>query len=270
MKPLVLSLRQRPDQRLDLSALVPNRLAGRSVAEIERIDLATSRHRVDVGEVFRVRAGSPEQIRFEGACERLDLIGHGMTGGEIIVEGDVGAKAGRLMGGGRLVIQGDAGPWAASGMQAGHLEIAGSVGDRLGGPLAGEVAGMRGGLVLVGGNAGERAGDCLRRGTIIIQGGAGPYAGSRMLAGTLIVRRATGALPGYLMRRGTIVCGAPETVLAPTFVDCGIHHLIAMRLLAAFIRSYNKQIASILDRPLRRFAGDMAALGKGEIFCLPS
>ncbi len=267
MRPLVLSLRQQPDQRLNLSALVPNRLAGQSVAEIERLDLSTSRHRVDVGEVFRVRAGNPEQIRLEGACDRLDLIGHAMTTGEIVVEGDVGAKAGRLMNGGRLVIHGDAGPWAASGMQAGHLEISGKVGVRLGGPLAGEVAGMRGGVVLVGGDAGERAADRMRRGTIIIQGNAGAYAGSRMLAGTLIVRRATGALPGYLMRRGTIVCGAPESVLSPTFVDCGIHHLIGMRLLAAFIRSYNKQTASILDRPLRRFAGDMAALGKGEIFC---
>jgi formylmethanofuran dehydrogenase subunit C len=267
VKPLVLSLRQRPDQRLDLSAFVPHRLAGKSVAEIERMDLATSRHRVDVGEVFRVRAGSPEQIRLEGACDRLDLIGHGMISGEMIVEGDVGAKAGRLMTGGRLTIRGDAGPWAASGMQGGHLEIIGSVGDRLGGPLAGEVAGMRGGVVVVGGNAGERGGDRLRRGTIIIQGSAGPYAGSRMLAGTLIVRRAVGALPGYLMRRGTIVCGAPDTVLSSTFVDCGIHHLIAMRLLATFVRSYNKQVAAVLDRPLRRFAGDMAALGKGEIFC---
>ena len=59
-----------------------------------------------------------------------------------------------LMNGGRLVIQGNAGPWAASGMRAGHLEITGSVGDRLGGPLAGEVAGMRGGVVLVGGGCG--------------------------------------------------------------------------------------------------------------------
>ena len=168
MKPLVLSLRQRPDQRLDLSALVPDRLVGKSVADIERIDLSTSRRRVDVGEVFRVRAGGPEQMRLEGACDRLDLIGHGMSSGEMIVEGDVGAKAGRLMNGGRLVIEGHAGPWAASGMQAGHLEITGSAGDRLGGPLAGEVAGMRGGLVLVGGNAGERAGDRMRRGTIVI------------------------------------------------------------------------------------------------------
>ena len=34
MKPLVLKLRMKPDQRLDLSPLVPQRLPGRTVAEI--------------------------------------------------------------------------------------------------------------------------------------------------------------------------------------------------------------------------------------------
>ncbi len=34
MKPLVFSLRQQPDQRLDLSPLVPHLLAGKTVAEI--------------------------------------------------------------------------------------------------------------------------------------------------------------------------------------------------------------------------------------------
>ena len=87
------------------------------------------------------------------------------------------------------------------------------------------------------GNAGERAGDRMRRGTIIVEGGAGAYAGSRMIAGTLIVRRKAGALPGYLMRRGTIVLGDGAEQLSPTFVDCGVHELVALRLMAAFVDS---------------------------------
>ena len=78
-----------------------------------------------------------------------------MRGGEIIVDGDVGIKTGRLMSGGRLVIHGNAGPWAASGMTAGYLEITGTAGDRLGGPLPGEIAGMRGGVVVVRGAVGD-------------------------------------------------------------------------------------------------------------------
>jgi formylmethanofuran dehydrogenase subunit C len=269
VRPLVLSLRHRPDQRLDLSPLVPHLLAGKTVADIERTTVNTTRHHLAVGDVFRVRAGDPRQVRIEDACDRLDLVGHGMTGGEIIIDGDVGIKAGRSMSGGRLIIHGNAGPWAASRMTAGYLEITGAAGDRLGGPLPGEIAGMRGGVVMVRGDVGERAGDRMRRGSIIVEGNAGSHVGSRMLAGTLIVRRTAGPMPGYLMRRGTIVLGTTGMPLSPTFVDCGTHDLIAMRLLAGFVRGYSKRAASVVGRSLRRLAGDMAVLGKGEIFCPP-
>ena len=68
------------------------------------------------------------------------------------------------------------------------LEIRGTTGAFLAAPLAGEMAGMRGGLVIVRGHAGERAGDRMRRGTIVIEGEAGAYAGSRMIAGSLLDR----------------------------------------------------------------------------------
>ena len=267
MRPLVLTLRGRPEQRLDLSPLVPHRLTAKSAADIAKIELQTTRMRLTVGEAFRVRMGDPGHIRIEGACERLDQIGQGMTGGEIEVEGDVGNQAGRLMAGGRLTIRGCAGHWAASGMKGGRLEITGDAGDRLGGPLAGEMAGMRGGIVVVRGNAGERTGDRLRRGTIVIEGAAGAHAASRMIAGTLIVRRQAGALPAYLMRRGTLVLGEGSVQFSPTFIDCGAHDLVFMRLLAASVAPSSPKAAAILRRPLRRLAGDMAVLGKGEIFC---
>jgi len=270
VKALVLTLRQRPDQRLDLSPVVPHLLAGKTVTEIEHIALQTTRQRVTVGDVFRVQMGDGQNLRIDGACERLDRIGHAMTAGEILVEGDVGSQAGRLMSGGRLTINGSTGPWAASGMTGGTMEITAATGDRLGGPLAGEMAGMRGGVVIVRGNAGDRAGDRMRRGTIIVEGQAGSHTGSRMIAGTLVVRRGTGPLPGYLMRRGTIVLCETADVLLPTFVDCGVHDLVAMRLLADFVTAYSRQVAARLHGSLRRLAGDMAVLGKGEIFCPPS
>jgi formylmethanofuran dehydrogenase subunit C len=266
VKPMTFMLRQHPEQRLDLSALVPHRLAGKTAAEIERVELQTTRMRAAVGEVFRVRMGDAEHIRFEGASDRFDRVGEAMSAGEIIVDGDVGASAGRLMRGGRLTVRGSAGPWAASGMKDGVIEIFGSADGRLGGPLAGEMAGMRGGVVVVRGHAGERAGDRMRRGTIIIEGEAGAYAGSRMIAGTLIVGRKAGPLPGFLMTRGTIVLGSGCSAISPSFVDCGRHELLGMRLLAGFIEPFSKKTASLLKQPLQRLAGDMAVLGKGEIF----
>ena len=266
MTPLVLTLRQQPDQRLDMSPLVPHQLAAKSAAEIARIELQTTRIRVTVGDVFRVRMGDPAHLRIDGAVERLDRIGHAMADGEIVVDGDVGAQAGRLMSGGSLTVRGNAGPWAGSAMTGGAIEILRTAGDHLGGPFGGETVGMRGGMIVVRGAAGDRVGDRMRRGTIVVEGECGAYAGSRMIAGTVIVLRRAGALPGYLMKRGTIVLGADCERLSPTFIDCGTHALVAMRLLADYVGGRSRRAAACLGRPLRRYAGDMAVLGKGEIF----
>ncbi|HUB65621.1 MAG TPA: formylmethanofuran dehydrogenase subunit C [Methylocella sp.] len=265
MKPLVLTLKQEPDQRLDLSPLVPHLLQGKSAKDIAGIDLQTTRERVAAGDVFKIRAGDVESIRLEGGSERLDNIGQGLKSGEIIVEGACGKSPGRGMSGGNLVVAGDCGPFAGSTMSGGRLEIVGDAASFLGAPLEGEMEGMTGGLLIVRGNAGERAGDRLRRGTIVIEGTAGDYPGSRMIAGTLIILKDCGLLPGYLMRRGTILLANPPE-LAPTFVDCGIHELVFAKVFAKLLRPESRAATRLLGRPLIRFAGDMAALGKGEIF----
>jgi formylmethanofuran dehydrogenase subunit C len=150
-------------------------------------------------------------------------------------------------------------------MKGGTLDIDGSAGERLGGPLSGETVGMSGGILRVRGDAGERAGDRLRRGFILIEGRAGAYAGSRMIAGTLAIGGEAGDLPGYLMGRGTIMLGRGATLLSPTFGDCGEHDLVAARLLADYIAQASAKLGGLFRRPLRRLAGDLAALGKGEI-----
>jgi formylmethanofuran dehydrogenase subunit C len=265
VRPLTLTLRERLDHRLDLSPVVPHTLAGKTIRQIERMELQTSHRPIKLADVFRVRPGNNEIIHIQGGCDRLDYVGREMSGGELIVEGDVGVQAGRLMSGGRLTVLGNTAPWAGSAMKAGVFEIRGTAGDRLGGPLAGEVAGMRGGIIVVRGSVGKRAGDRMRRGTIIIEGQAGDYAGSRMIAGTLIVRRRAGLLAGFMLKRGTIVLGEGCSELSPTFVECGEYELVAMRWLSAMIEPYSKTTAVLLRRPLTRFAGDMAVLGKGEV-----
>ncbi len=145
MKPLVLRLRAAPEQRLDMSCLTPQRLGGKSLREIDGVELQTTRRAVRVGDLFHASDGSAEHIVIAGGSERFDRVGEGMSAGSITVDGDVGIRAGRRMAGGRLTINGNAGHWTASGMAAGFIEIAGGVGDRLGGPLAGEVHGMSGG-----------------------------------------------------------------------------------------------------------------------------
>ena len=265
MRPLTLTSRAAPAQRLDLSLLTPQNLASKTVAEMALIEVGMTRERVTVGDIFRIRNGDAATILIEGGSERFDRVGMGMKNGTLQVEGEVGVQAGRGMSGGRLAIRGDAGPFAASGMKGGTLEIEGDAGERLGGPLSGETVGMSGGLVHVRGDAGPRAGDRLRRGAILIEGRAGAYAGSRMIAGTLAIAGEAGDLPGYLMDRGTILLGRGSTLLSPTFGDCGEHDLVAARLLADYVGQASAKLAKFFRRPLRRLAGDLAALGKGEI-----
>ncbi|VTZ26292.1 formyltransferase/hydrolase complex Fhc subunit C [Methylocella tundrae] len=262
---LVLALKQEPDQRLDLSPLSPHGLDGKSASEIAAIELQTTREKRTVGDIFDITPGGVETIRFEGGSTRFDHLGHGLKSGEIILEGDCGHAAGRAMSGGRLVINGDAGPFAGSALSGGSLEIKGNAGDFLGAPLDGEMEGMTGGLLVVRGKAGHRAGDRLRRGTIVIEGAAGDYLGSRIIAGTLIAVGGAGLLPGYLMRRGTILVGATPA-LAPTFVDCGAHELSFAGVFSRFLRKESKGAAELFAKRLRRFAGDTAVLGKGEVF----
>jgi formylmethanofuran dehydrogenase subunit C len=269
VSPLTFSLREAPAQRLDLSPLIAQNLAGKTVAEIERIEVGTTRIRVSAGDIFRVHDGDHDSILIEGGAERFDRVGMGMSVGSIHVEGQVGVEAGRRMSGGALTIAGDAGPLAGSGMKGGTLDIKGNAAERLGGPLSGETVGMSGGVLHVRGDAGARAGDRLRRGFILIEGRAGAYAGSRMIAGTLAIGDEAGDLPGYLMSRGTIFLGRGATLVSPTFGDCGDHDLVAARLLASYIAQFSAKLASLFRQPLRRLAGDLAALGKGEIL-LPS
>ncbi len=266
MSRLTFRLREAPPQRVDLSNLRLDALKGLTHAEIEALPIQTTRKSLVVGELFDVHPGDPSDIVFEGGSERLDSIGAGMVDGSIRVLGDAGAEVGRSMSGGVVRIEGSTGPFAGSGMRGGLLEVVGDAGERLGGPRAGEVEGMNGGIIHVLGGVGARAGDRCRRGFILIEGPAGDYAGSRMIAGTLAIGGKAGSLPGYLMNRGTILLAEGADELGSTFGDCGVFSLVAARLLAAHVETISARLGAAFRAPLRRFTGDLAALGLGEIF----
>jgi formylmethanofuran dehydrogenase subunit C len=260
-----LTLRAPPPQRVDLSQLIPEQLSGKSVREIALLPINTTRAALTVGDLFQLREGDRREVVFEGGAERMDRLGAGMSVGSIHVDGEVGVEAGRLMAGGTLHIEGSAGPFTGSGMRGGKLTVGRNAGERLGGPLAGETEGMTGGVIHVLGDAGPRAGDRMRRGFVLIEGSAGECAGSRMIAGTIAIGGKAASLPGYLMNRGTILIAGGVERLAPTFLDCGVFELVAARLLATYVAGVSEMLGDAFRAPLHRYAGDLAALGKGEI-----
>jgi formylmethanofuran dehydrogenase subunit C len=77
----------------------------------------------------------------------------------------------------------------------------------------------------------------------------------------------SGANPGLGMKRGTLLLAkAPERLL-PSFADCGGHELGFLALLFAHLSPHSPRLAALAPqlRATRRWAGDLAAGGKGEI-----
>lgn len=268
MTGLTFKLRAPPEERLDLSPFLPGALAALSLGEIERLPVGTSRRGLKVGDVFAITGAAGDTLAIEGGSNRLDFVGANNGGGTIVVEGDVGAYAGHAMSGGRLEIRGNAGPWLASGFKGGLVTVSRNAGDFLGGPRAGERFGMMGGVVIVSAAVGERAGERMRRGTVIVKGGCGALAGARMVGGTIWAESGFGDTPGVLMRRGTLIGPTVGRLLA-TFVDCGRHDLGVLRIMSRHLAA---TLGPLAPKPIggavRKLAGDMATIGRGEILLL--
>ncbi len=266
-----LALRARPPVRLSLLGFTPERLAGLAAPAIEREALRQGNRLGVLGDWFGVdvTAGADDRLLISGADDRIDDVGAGMTRGELVVEGDVGARAGLEMRGGQLTVRGSAGAGAATAMAGGELRISGSVGDYLGTALPGERQGMRGGVVIVGGSAGAGAGDRLRLGLIVVAGSVGRFCGSRMGAGTIVVGGQLGEGAGAAMKRGTVVTLAGPTKLLPSFAESGVHEMVVQRLLARVLLQHG--LGGLAERVgrLRRWQGDLAVGGRGEILTPP-
>ncbi|MCF4125449.1 formylmethanofuran dehydrogenase subunit C [Methylobacterium sp. SyP6R] len=258
-----LTLREAPPERLDLAGLTPAALAGLSEAEAARLPVGTSRRGLTLGDCFTVHIDGSDELRIVGATDRLDRVGAGLAAGRIVVEGDVGQRLGAGMTGGTLTVSGSAGPFAGTAAKGGTIRIAGDAGESAGGALHGAEAGLDGATLIIGGTAGDRLGDRMRAG-LILATTAGTHAGSRMIAGT-IVAEAIGDHPGYGMRRGTLVA-ARHGALLPTFVETGRQDLVVLKLLATSLKASAPEAAALLRAPMRRYGGDLATLGKGELF----
>jgi formylmethanofuran dehydrogenase subunit C len=270
MSALVLTLRSRPAQRVDLSPLTDKPLAGRSPGDIATLALPSGNRTVQLGDLFEV-AGTPgAEIEIRNSCDQLDRIGAGLTDGRVVVQGNAGAYLGVRLAGGTIVVNGSTGGWTASGMTDGLIQVTGNAGDFLGGAIPGDHQGMKGGTVVVGGNAGARTGDRMRRGTLLIEGNTGDYVASRMVAGTIAVWGTTGQFPGLAMRRGTLLLRRPPAELLPTFNDCGQYPLNFLTLLARAWRGLPGKFATLPDGgfPVRRYMGDLANGGRGEMLVM--
>lgn len=269
-----LTLTAPPRQRVDLSALTPDRLAGMNLKEIAAVPLHVGNRAERLDSLFEIASlkGANDLLEIDGSCDRLDGIGRGMKSGRVTVRGDAGAWTAAELRGGTVEVEGGTGPYAGAAMRGGMLRVTGDAGDFLAASIPGERKGMLGGIVTVGGTAGIRVGDRMRRGMVLVAGDAGACCASRVIAGTVAVAGTVGDLPGFGMKRGSLILFREPDNMLPTFADNGGHDLSFLGLMGAYWRSLGGNFAELgaSMRRARRFTGDAANGGKGEILVCES
>jgi formylmethanofuran dehydrogenase subunit C len=245
---LTLTLRTQPAARVLAAPLIPERLRGLNGTALAALQIRCGGETVAVGDLFEVSgAGAEEQqLVLAGDLRRFDGIGAGISSGEIVVRGDVGA-------------------WAGAEMSGGVVRIFGDAGARLGAAYPGARVGMTGGEIVVSGDAGEESGAGMRRGLVAVGGRTGSGAGLRMLAGTVIALGGIGAEPGLGNKRGSLVSGrAVEPLPSYAFATRFRPPALALQLRRA--RELGLTVDDALLRgPWARWSGDRTELTRGEI-----
>jgi formylmethanofuran dehydrogenase subunit C len=254
---------------IEAPCVEPDRFAGLTATAVARLPVQHGNAAAMLGDFFTV-TGDPADanVVIEGDCGQVKWLGAKMAGGRLTIHGPAGTHLGSGMTGGAIEVHGNVDDWAGAEMRGGLIRVHGSAGDHAGAAYPGSRRGMRGGELLIDGDAGDELGAVMRRGLIAVGGRVGEFAAAGMVAGSIFAFGPVGPHAGAGMKRGTLAALGPAPDLLPTFrYDCTYR--------PAFIDLYLRRLralafpvgrASSLERPeLRRYRGDLAALGLGEI-----
>ena len=265
---LRLTLLAAPPVPLEVEGVTPENIAGKSIAEVEKIEVFLGNRKEPLAEFFRVEGDvDGEQIDWEGDLSGVHWIGAEMTRGTIRVDGAVGRHLGSEMTGGTIEVEGDASDWVGGEMHGGLIHVHGRAGHLIGAAYRGSARGMTGGTLLIDGAAGNEIGHTMRRGLIAIGGDVGDLIGFNMLAGTILIQGECGIRHGAGMRRGTIgLFGAERPPMLPTFKYSCRFRPPMMSLLAAELRRHGFDVCEpISTGDVDLYHGDMLDGGRGEI-----
>jgi formylmethanofuran dehydrogenase subunit C len=266
--PVRLQLKEEPKLPLEAEAITPDSFRNLSQEEIQKLPVFMGRHQYQLRDFFDVEGEKSACLELHGDLAKVKLIGHGMTGGSIVIHGNAGMHLGAAMSGGSIVVHGNTTDWLGAEMSGGLIRIHGNAGGQVGAAYRGSRKGMRGGVILIGGDAGIEIAMLMRRGLICIQGRVGDFAGLQMLGGTLVLGGGAGLRTGAWMSRGTIVAMKPLKLL-PTFIYACTYEPGFLRLVFRQLHDLRMpELDQIRDGIARRYIGDTSGLGKGEILIL--
>jgi formylmethanofuran dehydrogenase subunit C len=208
---LTLSYEAQTTVPVEIQGVVPDRLKGKTLADIERLEIFHGNRKVPLAELFGV-SGDPTdgRIDFEGDLAGVHYIGHGMTDGLIHVHGSAGRHVGGEMTRGQIVVEGDAGDWVGGEMHGGSINVKGRAGHLIGSAYRGSHQGMTGGTIMIGGDVGDEIGSAMRRGVLAVGGSCGDVAGFNMIAGSIFVFGKCGIRIGAVCAEGRSGCLVPS------------------------------------------------------------
>ena len=255
--------------RINASTLTPEYCHSISEKQLAKKTLPSSRGEIVIGDLFKIEKDSSESLLISGDCEQFDYIGAELHDNQIKVEGSVGDYAGATMRGGQLEITGNVGHYTACSMSGGTLIVDGDAGNSTGGASIGAVQGMCGGSVLISGNAGDRTANLMRRGLVVVCRNNGDYAAASMKAGNLVVLKKNGTHCAYGMQRGTVLLSDASDAehLGDTFISQPYNYnMDFLILLYKHIGTLSPALQNLPRKKLiRRYIGDLAVSGKGEV-----
>ena len=267
MSGLRLTLRAPLRERIDLGPAFAAAWIGAGATEIAGRDVWSARSGpLPLGDLFTVEGTPDGTVTLAGDLELAGRVGAGLTEGTLRVDGSVGDHAGAGLRGGRLEISGHAGHSTGEGMSGGVIVVRGNTGNRTGAAAPGRKRGMTGGELVVLGSAGDETGAAMRRGLVAVGGTTGSCTLLSGIAGTVVACGPTGPDAALWNKRGSLVCLAPVEPGA-TYRHACIIQPVYLRLLLRRLRDVHglPVTAAHIDGRFRRYSGDFAETGRGEI-----
>lgn len=214
---------------LEADCISPDVFVGKSVEDIKELKVWEGNTVWPLGRFFDVSgsgegAKSPGDVAIviNGSVPRVKYVGAKMTGGAILVKGDVDMYCGAWMKGGSLIVKGSTDAFCGIQMEGGNLVIEGNAGNYLGASYRGDWRGMKGGDILVYGNAGCDIGEYMMGGTITVRGNvdinagihAGRAIGPKDVGGRIVIYGdSPGRVGGQMIRGNIFVLGRIETMM---------------------------------------------------------
>jgi formylmethanofuran dehydrogenase subunit C len=259
---ITLTLHEQLSVPLEAETLSPDVMAGLANAEIRALPVFLGKRQCRVDDFFTVEGDRSDELDIRGDAGRVKWIGRGMSRGRITIHGSAGMHLGAHMKGGVIDVSGDASDWVGAEMSGGLIHVRGNAGGQAGAAYRGSPSGMTDGTIVVGGSAGLEVGMRMKRGTIVVGKPVRDFAGLQMKGGTIVLCDGAELRTGAWMNRGTIVSLRPVRLL-PTFGYACTYTPIFLSVLARYLATLGVDIP--FQGPFRRYVGDTAVPGKGEI-----